>query len=48
MGPKLLSNTDRHKIIFVGLIFLIIEIRAESGGLIVLDCFYLAIKYILK
>ena len=45
MGPKLLSNTDRHKIIFVSPICLIIEIRAESGGFSGLDCFYSAIRY---
>ena len=45
MGPKLLSNTDRHKIIFVSPICLIIEIKAESGGFSGLDCFYSAIRY---
>ena len=45
MGPKLLSNSDAYKIIFISPICLIIEIKTESGGFSGLDCFYSSVRY---
>lgn len=45
MGPKLLTNIDLYRIIFISPICLIIEKKGESTGFSGIDCFYTAIKY---
>ena len=45
MGPKLLSNTDTFKIVFISPICLIIEKKGISEGFSGIDCFYCSIKY---
>ena len=45
MGPKLLQNTDTHKIIFISPICLIFETKGESTGFSGIDCFYTSIRH---
>ena len=45
MGPKLLQNTDTHKIIFISPICLIFETKGESTGFAGIDCFYTSIRH---
>ena len=45
MGPKLLSNTDTFKIVFISPICLIIEKKGISEGFSGIDCFYCSIEY---
>ena len=45
MGPKLLQNTDSHKIIFISPICLIFETKGESTGFAGIDCFYTSIRH---
>jgi hypothetical protein len=45
MGPKLLENTDHHKIIFISPICLYIESKGESKGFTGMDSFYTAIRH---
>ena len=45
MGPKLLQNTDSHKIIFISPICLIFETKGESTGFSGIDCFYTSIRH---
>ena len=45
MGPKLLQNTDSHKIIFISPICLIFETKGESTGFTGIDCFYTSIRH---
>ena len=45
MGPKLLENTDNHKIIFISPICFIFETKGESTGFTGIDCFYTSIRH---
>jgi len=45
MGPKLLQNTDTHKIIFISPICLIFETKGKSTGFAGIDCFYTSIRH---